>query len=111
LTIRVLHVEQKRCHIEREVGQTDTFNCIAFGTFGDLRHCSRVPRSTAYVHLRKGDFKSRRIGGRRLIDFESVRAFFEKAPTKPPKGVVGTMKKRAAVSARKRKRAAAKNGE
>ena len=51
-----------------------------FGTFGDVRAAWSLARSTTYNHLKNGDFKSRLIGGRRLIDLRSVRDYFENAP-------------------------------
>ena len=83
-----------------------------WGTFNDLRNGFSVPRSTAHIRLKTGDFKSRYMGNRRLIDLDSVREFFANAPSKPCNKKVRQMRKAARASVKARKAiAAAKNGE
>ena len=87
---------------------TQSFDEIAFGSFSDLRRLCRIPRSSAYGLLESGEIKSRYVGGKRYIDFESVRQFFAKAPQQPSKKLCREMKKRARSSAKKRREAKAK---
>jgi hypothetical protein len=76
-----------------------------FGTFGDVRAGWSMARSTTYNHLKNGDFKSRSIGGRRLIDLQSVRDYFASAPDnyKSSRLRVRQMKKAARASVKARR--------
>lgn len=77
----------------------DKFNEVLWGTFADLEHRYRIPRSTGYAHLANGDFRSKRVHGRRLIDMRSVEAFLNRCPERPPKKVSREMTLRAFKSA------------
>ncbi len=88
---------------------TQSFDEITFGSFADLRRLCSISRSSAYGLLESGKIKSRYIGGKRYIDFESVRRLFAKAPQKPSEEVCSVMKKRARDSVEARK-LAAENG-
>jgi hypothetical protein len=81
--------------------------CQEFGSFSDLHAVFGVPRSSAYLHLKRGNFRSRLIGGRRLIDFQSVREFFANAPENPSLERLRLLKKAARASVKARKANAA----
>jgi hypothetical protein len=79
-----------------------------WGTFTDVRNGWSVPRSTSYLRLKDGTFKSKIIGGRRLIHLDSVREYFENASGnyKSSRLRLRQMKHAAKASVKKRKQKA-----
>jgi hypothetical protein len=72
---------------------------------------SAVPwsRGTYYNAIKRGDIKSRRCNGARLICMSSLMAFVENSPGKTPATISRRMRQLGRLSAKKR--AAAKSGE
>lgn len=62
-----------------------------WGSFNRLEARYGIPRSSAYQHIENGDFRSRLVGNRRLIDFRSVDAYLEKCPERPSRKVSRAM--------------------
>jgi hypothetical protein len=71
---------------------------------------SAVPwsRGTFYNAIKRGDIKTRRCNGARLICMASLLAFVEASPEKTPAAITRRMRRLGRLSAKKR--AAAKNG-
>jgi hypothetical protein len=68
-------------------------------------------RATYYNAIARGDIKSRRSNGARLICIASLIDFVEKSDEKPPKAITRRMRRLGRLSAKKRAQiAAAKNG-
>jgi hypothetical protein len=88
---------------------------VEFGTFPEFTRVFAIPRSTGYLLLRDGKIRSRYVGTRRLIDFNSVRQYLAAAPEEPTEEISGKMKQRAKISAEKRaeekEKRAAENGK
>ena len=89
----------------------NTSSSINDGEWRTIRGAQSVvpwSRGTYYNAIKRGDIKSRRCNGVRLIYTPSLLAFVEKSPEKPPAAISRRMRTLGRLSAKKR--AAAKNG-
>ncbi|HEY2143360.1 MAG TPA: hypothetical protein VGH06_03315 [Candidatus Udaeobacter sp.] len=69
----------------------------------DAQRAYPASRSQYYNWIEARMIRSRRIGGARFIEMQSLRELFDKASSKPPKKISRMMSERAYASADKRR--------
>ena len=77
----------------------ETIAELAWARIADAMRVVPASRSTIYNWMEDGLVRSRRIGGARYVDMQSLREFIEGSPSRPSKKVSRRMTKRAFASA------------